>query len=128
MTESDKLKTTKLFQSLLSPELGTCQHIVWRPLVDVYEDSSGWIVKLELAGVRETDLNIKISGNKLIIEGIRKDCSVEDCYRIHSMEISYNRFSRSIDFPCDIENGKLQTEYHDGMLFVHVKMEEGDAH
>jgi HSP20 family molecular chaperone IbpA len=44
----------------------------------------------------------------------------EDVTSVHSMEISYTRFERAIDLPCNLEEARLTLEFRDGNLMIRV--------
>ncbi|NNL85564.1 MAG: Hsp20/alpha crystallin family protein [Myxococcales bacterium] len=71
----------------------------WRPPADVYRTHEGWLVKLELAGVRPDEIEIRVTGPQLRVAGTRRDFVIREAEHAHSMEISYNRFERMIEFP-----------------------------
>jgi HSP20 family protein len=96
------------------------QPLSWQPPADVYRTSSGWLIKFELAGVRPDEVKLSIHGQSLILSGIRRDICIEEGQRSYSMEISYNEFQRTIDFPCDLERMEVAMDYRDGMLFVRL--------
>lgn len=93
---------------------------VWQPPVDVYRTRNGWVVKLELAGVRLQDIAITVQGPQLRVEGIRRDWMVEADWHYHTLEIAYNRFERTMTLPCDLEHAQITAEYRDGMLLLRV--------
>lgn len=95
----------------------------WCPCADVYRGRDGWLVKFDLAGVRPEDVNVRVESNRLWITGVRRDFSVLDDQQAYSMEISYNRFQRSVELPISLENASLHTEHADGMLLVLIRDE-----
>jgi HSP20 family protein len=108
---------------LLSPPR---QGLGWQPAVDIYRSKNGWILKFDLAGVRMEDIHIRVNGGTVTVSGVRRDCMMEDVgCRHYSMEITYNRFERSIELPDDIASAHVGVDYRDGILFVRiVKREE----
>ena len=96
---------------------------VWHPAVDVYRAEHGWLVKVELAGVRAEDIQVRTAGRTLFVEGQRRDSVIREGHRSYSMEITYSRFERSIELPCDLEGARIDREYRDGMLLVHLSTE-----
>jgi HSP20 family protein len=92
----------------------------WQPSVDLYRTRDGWVVKLELAGVRLQDIAITVHGSQLRVEGVRRDWLVEAGWRHQALEIAYNRFERTITLPCDLEQARITVEYRDGMLLLRV--------
>jgi HSP20 family protein len=97
----------------------------WRPPADVYRTRDGWLVKLELAGVRPDELEIQVSGTKLRVAGVRRDFVIREAEHAHSMEISYNRFERAIEFPERLDRYATETRYQDGMLLVFLRRNGG---
>jgi HSP20 family protein len=103
----------------------------WQPPVDVYRMKWGWILKLELAGVRMEDLSVHVSKRAVTVSGIRRDYMIESGCSHYSMEITYSRFRRSIELPEDLTGSKLRLDYRDGILFIRIRNreeeEEGDC-
>jgi HSP20 family protein len=95
--------------------------------VDVYRTRSGWLLKFDLAGVKAEDVTVSLRGRRITVAGVRRDSIVEEGCSYYSMEISYNRFERSIEMPADLVNARLRLEARDGLLLVRVNT-EGDDH
>lgn len=93
----------------------------WRPPVDIYRRGNEWLLKFDLAGVRPEDVQIGIGGARITVTGVRRDWIVEQGYSYHSMEISYNRFARTIELPGDLTNAQYRLESRDGLLLVYVE-------
>lgn len=94
--------------------------ITWQPQADIYRSHDGWVVKLELAGVRPQDVSVTVHGTQLCVQGIRHDWMVEAGWSHYAMEIDYNRFERTIELPCNLERARITIEGHHGMLFLRV--------
>lgn len=92
----------------------------WRPSVDVYRGERGWLVKCDLAGVRREDIRITLSGRRMTIGGVRRDWSISEGHRVYSLEISYDRFERTIELPVDLEQAAMEIDYRDGMLLIAI--------
>ena len=99
----------------------------WQPRVDVYRCTDGLLVKLELAGIAETDVKVSTQKDTLIVEGKRRDWCISDIEIPLSMEISYDWFKRIIALPEPIDLNTVRTEYHDGMLLVYLMTDKGDS-
>lgn len=117
----------KLMQMLSVPAANLFPQIGWKPSADVYRTRGGWLVKFDLAGVRPTDIQVGISGRRLIVRGQRRDWVVEESQgcSAYSMEISYSTFERCVELPCDLDPARTITEYRDGMLLVQLAIEGG---
>jgi HSP20 family protein len=98
-------------------ETGGCD---WTPSFDVYRTARGWVLKLDLAGVRPEDVSVEVEGPRVFVRGVRRDRIVESGWRHYSMEISYCRFQRSIQLPSSLEGARIASEYRDGMLIVRI--------
>jgi HSP20 family protein len=101
---------------------------VWQPQVDIYRSQQGWIVKMELAGVRPQDVLITARGSQLRISGSRHDWIMEEGWRHYAMEIPYNRFARTIELPCDLAHARITVEGRDGMLLLYIAAQEESDH
>ena len=93
---------------------------LWNPAADVYRSPDGWLVKVDLAGVSASDLQIELFSSSLKIRGCRRDTVVRDGFTHQQMEITYSQFEKTIQFPCAIEEASLEQDYRDGFLIVHL--------
>ncbi len=97
--------------------------VSWQPAADIYRTCTGWLVKLDLAGVRAEDIAVQTCGSSLIVRGSRRDWLLEENPHYHSLEIAYSRFERRIDLPVVVEHAEIVTEYHAGMLLLRLRMQ-----
>ncbi len=107
----------RLMQSFFPPP-GESGH--WRPAVDVYRTSKGWLLKFDLAGVNPKEVSLKVEGCRVTIRGVRRDTLTEEGCRYYRMEITYNHFERTVELPCTVEPASVETDYRHGMLLVHL--------
>lgn len=96
--------------------------MAWRPPADIYRTPEGWVVKMELAGVRPEDVNVIASGSQIFVSGVRHDKFVGEGWSHYSMEITYSRFERTIELPCSLEEADIRVEWRDGLLLAYVIM------
>jgi len=94
--------------------------VPWEPSADVYRTRDGWLLKFDLAGVRPEDVTVSISGRRVKVSGIRRDTVVEEGCSYYAMEISYNRFERSLEMPVNLANAQVTMEARDGLLLVRM--------
>jgi HSP20 family protein len=111
----------KAIQSLLSTAARQALLPRWRPAADIYRTSEGWLVKLELAGVSQDDIQVSVCGRTLTVRGRRRDSLISEGGEHLLLEISYSEFERQIELPCDLERCELRTEWHDGMLLLRIR-------
>jgi HSP20 family protein len=96
---------------------------VWCPAADVFKRQEGWIVKVDLAGVKLDDIGISIEGSELRISGRRLDTSYDEGVAYHQLEITYSRFEKILRFPCSIEGATITRDYRDGLLILQLRSE-----
>ena len=90
----------------------------WAPAIEVFEKEDKFVVKAELPGMKEEDIDISVLGDTLTIKGERKaesEVKEEDYY---CCERSYGSFSRSIAVPSNVDAKKIEASYEDGVLEV----------
>lgn len=92
----------------------------WQPLVDIFRTRTGWLLKFDLPGVRTEDITVHLSGRRLTVAGVRHDVISEEGCTYYSMEISYNRFERTIELPADLDDARIRMEARDGILLVRI--------
>ena len=97
----------------------------WCPAADVYQTDDGWVVKVDLAGVRQEELEISLAGRTLRIAGCRRDALFGQKVSYYQLEITYSRFEKILHFPCPIEGARCQRDYRDGLLILHLYSETG---
>lgn len=110
--------TLRALESLLSKGPYAAR---WQPAADVYRTSDGWLVKVELAGVREEELDVQIAGRKLILRGRRRDWQISEAGQCQSLEIVYDEFERTFEFPIDLSSARVDSDYANGMLILRIR-------
>jgi HSP20 family protein len=88
----------------------------WSPPTDVYETETNFVIRVEAAGMRESDFSINAQDNFLVISGVRSESSEWRAYR--QMEIRFGEFSTSIELPLGVDVSKADADYKDGFLNV----------
>lgn len=97
---------------------------LWCPAADVYRTHDGWIVKVDLAGIQPADVEIRISGPLLSINGLRRDSFCGEGISHYQLEITYSRFEKTIQFPRSIEKASVMRDYRDGLLILRLHYEQ----
>jgi HSP20 family protein len=100
---------------------------LWCPAADVYRSGEGWIVKVDLAGVKPQDVEVTIDGDLLRISGSRRDGTCGEGVSHYQLEITYSRFEKMIRFPRSIEHASIERDYRDGLLILHLREEQDQA-
>ena len=87
---------------------------IWRPPTDVFETEEAVIVRVEIAGMREDDFSISLSGDQLTVRGNRPDVHERRAY--HQMEIFFGEFNTEVNLPAPILADQVVAEYQAGFL------------
>ena len=90
------------------------------PPVDIYEDEHGVQLKLEVPGVDEKDLDIKVENNVLSVSGERKFEKEEKEENFHRVERRYGSFTRSFTLPNTVSTDDIQADYDHGVLKIRL--------
>lgn len=88
----------------------------WSPPTDVYETEASFVVRVEVAGMREADFTINADDNFLFISGVRSETQERRAYR--QMEIRYGEFSTAVEIPLGVDVSKADADYQNGFLNV----------
>lgn len=89
---------------------------VWSPPTDFYETETAYVVRVEVAGMRDRDFEVSLESNFLTISGVRPDLPERRAY--HQMEIRFGRFSTSVGMPGPVDVEQAEAVYEDGFLVV----------
>ena len=92
----------------------------WQPPADIYRTRDGWLLKFDLAGVPSDEVTVSVRGRWVSVSGIRRDSFLEEGSSYYSMEISYNRFERSVEMPVNLENARVTIAARNGLLLVRM--------
>jgi HSP20 family protein len=90
----------------------------WAPAIEVFEKEDKFVVKAELPGMKEEDIDVSVVGDTLTIKGERKaeiEVKEEDYY---CCERSYGSFSRSVTLPSTVDANKIEASYENGVLEI----------
>jgi HSP20 family protein len=89
---------------------------VWSPPTDLFETDQAYVVRVEVAGMRQQDFKVLIENNFLTISGTRPDTPERRAY--HQMEVRFGDFSTVAAIPGPVDSEKSTAEYEDGFLVV----------
>ena len=88
----------------------------WSPPTDVYETEENYVIKVEIAGMRDEDFEVEFEDRILMIRGYRPDLNERRAY--HQMEIRFGRFEVAVELPTDLDMERASAEYKDGFLKI----------
>jgi HSP20 family protein len=90
----------------------------WSPPTDVYETEEKFVVRVEVAGMKDADFEVAIENKVLMISGNRSEINERRAY--HQMEIRFGKFEIAVEIPVPVEIEKSIAEYKDGFLMVQL--------
>lgn len=98
------------------------------PRLDLSETDRDLEIRMNVPGVKPSEIDVQVSGNLLTISGEHKEEREEKGRTYHRVERSSGSFSRSIQLPCAIKEDKIEAECQEGVLTVTLpKTEEAQA-
>jgi HSP20 family protein len=89
---------------------------IWSPPTDVYETENGYVVRVEIAGMREADFEITVEDGFLMISGSRPDVPERRAYQ--QMEIRFGKFETIVGIPGPVDLDASRADYSEGFLTV----------
>src|SRR5579864_898260 len=90
------------------------------PPVDIYEDEHSITLKLEVPGIDEKDIDVRIEGNTLTVHGEREIEKEEKEENFRRIERQYGSFTRSFTLPSSVDPGQVSAHYDKGVLKVNL--------
>jgi HSP20 family protein len=94
------------------------------PPVDVYEDAQQLVLKLEVPGVKQEDLDVRLENQTLTIKGERKFEKDEKQENFHRIERRYGSFVRSFTLPETVDASAAKANYEAGVLSISLAKKE----
>ena len=90
------------------------------PPVDIYEDEHSIQLKLEVPGVNQNELDIRVENNTLTVSGERKFEKEEKEENFHRVERRYGSFTRSFTLPNTVNTDDIHANYENGVLKIRL--------
>jgi HSP20 family protein len=113
-------RMNRLFRESYSPEeqeeaLTTTG---FAPPVDIYEDEHNVTLKLEVPGIDEKDIDVRVENTTLTVHGERKIEKEEKEENFRRVERQYGEFTRSFTLPSSVDPGQVSANYDKGVLKI----------
>jgi len=91
------------------------------PPVDIYEDENKVVLKLEVPGIEEKDLDVQVENNTLTVKGERKFEKEEKEENFRRVERRYGSFYRAFTLPTTVDPESVAASYNAGVLKIELK-------
>lgn len=115
-------RMNRLFREAYSPE-GPEEALTttsFAPPVDIYEDEHTITLKMEVPGIDEKDIDVRIDGNTLAVRGERKLEKDEKEENYRRIERQYGSFTRSFTLPSSVDPTQVSAHYEKGVLKLNL--------
>jgi len=116
-------RMNKLFESALERTDFDAQDEVdtWTPVADVYESPDALVLCLELPGLEQEQIALRVEADELIVSGERLIDREQPEEQFHRVERAYGKFSRRFHLPSTVDRDNVEATYRDGLLRVSLK-------
>lgn len=92
----------------------------WIPAMDLLETDDELVLRADLPGLSEDDIEIEVKDGTLTIAGERRAEHEERNEGYHRVERSFGRFSRSLDLPSGVDVEAVTADFDRGVLEVRI--------
>ena len=118
-------QVNRLFENTFTHDRsGQADLATWAPSVDIYETENELVVKADLPGIQEKDIDVRVVNNTLTIRGDRKFEKVVNEDNYLRIERAYGSFTRSFTLPNTVNAEGIRADYHNGVLTVRMSKRE----
>ena len=90
----------------------------WAPKIDLSETRDAYVVRAEIPGVEQKDIQVSLQNELLTIKGEKAKEKEEKDEHYHRMERSYGGFARAMRLPAAVDASKVAASFKDGVLMV----------
>ncbi len=101
--------------------LATRSPLGFAPSFEVKETKEGYTFKCDVPGVKESDLEVTITGNRLAVSGKREAEHQEQTDTFYAYERSYGDFTRSFTLPDGVNADSVSADLKDGVLSISIR-------
>ncbi len=101
-------------------EAFTGQPASFVPSFEVFERKDGYVFKADLPGVKQEDLDIQLTENRLTISGKREAEERKEGERWYAFERQYGQFTRTFSLPEGVDGEHVRADLRDGVLTLVV--------
>lgn len=106
--------------SLLSDASGAKTAGFLKPQLDIKESNTGYTISVEVPGVEEKDISVQLQNDTLTISGEKKQETVTDKDKYHSVERRYGSFQRMVCLPDNADREHIKATFKDGVLKLDI--------
>lgn len=93
----------------------------WAPTTDIFARGEDLVIRCDLAGVKQEDIDIEFYDGILVISGERRSDLGEEEVSFYARERSYGHFRRSMSLPKGIQQSGIGATFEDGLLEIAIQ-------
>ncbi len=97
----------------------------WMPVSDVYETPDRIVFQLEIPGLDQKDIDVRVDGDELLVQGERR-MDRDPAGEFHRVERSYGKFVRRFPIPSAVDRDAVEAVYRSGVLRITLAKRESD--
>ncbi len=90
------------------------------PRIDFVENDKEYVLKAELPGLSEKDIDVSMDEDSITISGEKREEKEEQRGDYYYAERSFGSFRRVIPLPADIDKDNVKATFKNGLLTVHL--------
>ena len=117
----------RLFDTSLDRSVKKGQSLLgaaWAPAVDIYDNKDSLVIKADLPGLTQKDIDVSVEDDVLTIKGEKKkenEIKEDNYYRF---ERAYGYFERKFSLPANVDASKINAKYKEGVLELKLPKSE----
>jgi HSP20 family protein len=121
-------RMNKLFESALARTNFDAEGGVgaWTPVADVYENAGSLVFCLELPGLSQKEIDVRLEDDEMVVQGERAMGRGGAAEQFHRVERSYGKFVRRFRLPSHVDRDSVAAGYEHGVLTISLtKTDDG---
>ena len=107
----------KIFDDVIVPNTNS-SNLNSFPAAELIETESALELRLEIPGMKASDLDIQVTANTVTVAGERKAATEASENKFARSEFRYGKFQRVIPLPIKVQNTNVKANYNDGILYL----------
>lgn len=122
--QSIQQEMNRLFNTFFDPTTSNGDRQGWAPPMDLFERDEHFLLRVDVPGIAEDDIQIELEDNVLTISGERSSVDEQDKDGYHRIERVAGRFARSLTLPDGINPESIQAHLDKGVLELQIPKPE----
>jgi len=116
-------ETSSIFEDFLSDPFFSAPSLAkdsWLPAVDILEKDGNLVLRAEIPGLSEKDIDLKLEGNILTLKGEKRQENRDERSNYHRIESYYGAFTRSFTLPESVDRDQIKADCKNGILTITI--------